>query len=705
MKRPALLFMCLLATFLGAAKITRAAGPAATDGGSVMPVFDVPRLDEMTMDGKTNDWGDRGLRIDILGQSQGVLRPAGELDAQVRLGWDPQGLLVLVTVRSPAPVEADNDQYLFHKDSIELFVASQVGGPDALQVAISPGVTPAFPEPRQRVYDNRRTAALAAITPAVQVSRTRTATGYVLEVRLPWDSLGVVPAVGREVAFQINVNFAVAGGEPYQVMWYPFPGAFGNTGMMYSLRLAEKPGPAVRAALAGGFHELRAGWVKVMATVDQAGAKVELREGGRSLANGALSNEAGRATAEFALPLPAFGKPYGPIAALLDGREAAHITLPDVDQLRRAAFENASLKFPQYCFKGAAFPACQFDEPESIRSLSGPSSVRTRFYDNHGRLVATAEAPGRYAAMVDITAPTGWKIAHYHTLYRLSEGVATVSNVLQTIGSSLAKIRQQDPALAENIGGETLDNFACEPFSAMLFGALADGKLGRGTNNLLRQVRTADHSWWALLKRTTGEIKSDYLLTLPPNFDAARKEPWPLIVFLHGSGGGDGVLAGTVKGWSNFPFIILAPRSPREWWLPAAVKADLDEVLAKYPIDRERIYLTGLSMGGYGTWSVVTEYPDLFAAVAPVCGGGEPDQAERFKDVPAWIFHGAKDESVPVALGQAMADALRKVNGRVKLTIYPDAGHDSWTPTYTNQELYAWFLLQRRGKPAEPKAK
>jgi predicted peptidase len=102
-------------------------------------------------------------------------------------------------------------------------------------------------------------------------------------------------------------------------------------------------------------------------------------------------------------------------------------------------------------------------------------------------------------------------------------------------------------------------------------------------------------------------------------------------------------------------------------------------------------------MGGYGSWKLAKLYPERFAAVAPICGGGDPGQADRLKDIPIWVFHGAKDPVVPLSESERMVEALKAVGGNVRFTVYPDAEHDSWTQTYDNPELYEWFLQQRRG--------
>jgi predicted peptidase len=121
-------------------------------------------------------------------------------------------------------------------------------------------------------------------------------------------------------------------------------------------------------------------------------------------------------------------------------------------------------------------------------------------------------------------------------------------------------------------------------------------------------------------------------------------------------------------------------------------------VLADYRVDPDRIYLTGLSMGGSGTWTLAGEYPEYFAAIVPICGSGDPQDAKRLKELPIWVFHGAKDEAVPLSRSEEMVKALKEEGAEVKFTIYPEAGHDSWTETYNNPELYQWLLKHKRGE-------
>jgi predicted peptidase len=206
-------------------------------------------------------------------------------------------------------------------------------------------------------------------------------------------------------------------------------------------------------------------------------------------------------------------------------------------------------------------------------------------------------------------------------------------------------------------------------------------------------------------KEITVKVKLLYLLFLPGGYGKTEKN-WPLLLFLHGMGESGHDLAKVkthgppkvVENKKDFPFIVVSPQcpNPRRGWDPDALNALLDDIVSRYKVDKGRIYLTGLSMGGYGTWALAAAYPHWFAAVAPICGGGNPADAKKLKDLPVWVFHGAKDNVVPPARSREMVDALKKAGADVKFTLYPDAGHDSWTETYDNPEFYKWLLKHKR---------
>jgi len=199
-------------------------------------------------------------------------------------------------------------------------------------------------------------------------------------------------------------------------------------------------------------------------------------------------------------------------------------------------------------------------------------------------------------------------------------------------------------------------------------------------------------------------VQANYLIYLPDEYEHSRTK-WPLMLFLHGAGErGDSIQKVKVHGppklidnGKKFEFIIVSPQCPEtQWWSVETLNVLLNKVIKQYRVDENRIYVTGLSMGGFGTWAMAMEYPNRFAAIAPICGGGDPKKAHLLKNLPIWVFHGAKDEVVPVQRSQDMVDAIKEAGGNVKFTIYPDAGHDSWTETYDNPALYAWFLNHQK---------
>ncbi len=216
-----------------------------------------------------------------------------------------------------------------------------------------------------------------------------------------------------------------------------------------------------------------------------------------------------------------------------------------------------------------------------------------------------------------------------------------------------------------------------------------------------------------------------YVLIVPD--DPAPSGGWPLLLFLHGAGErGDDLALVDVHGPTTqldaFPelaeAVIVAPQCAAEdWWHPDELAALVDEVCALVRVDDARLYVTGLSMGGYGTWGLLARYPHRFAAAVPICGGGDItrlwtdlgvapgfdlDGLRAAKDVPIWAFHGDADQVIPVAESRLLVAALEEVGGDVRLTEYAGVGHDAWTRTYADARVYAWmFGKARRDADAE----
>lgn len=196
----------------------------------------------------------------------------------------------------------------------------------------------------------------------------------------------------------------------------------------------------------------------------------------------------------------------------------------------------------------------------------------------------------------------------------------------------------------------------------------------------------------------------DHLLYLPEAYEAGGS--FPLLLFLHGAGERGEDLARVkahgppklIEAGQHLPFIVVSPLAPQGGgWNSGRLSLLLDKVSSELAVDSARVYVTGLSMGGFGTWALAAHSPDRFAAIVPICGGGDAESGEALIGIPGiWAFHGGQDEVVPRELSEEMIEAVRNAGGRADLTIYPDAGHDSWTETYADPGLFSWLLRHSR---------
>jgi predicted peptidase len=210
--------------------------------------------------------------------------------------------------------------------------------------------------------------------------------------------------------------------------------------------------------------------------------------------------------------------------------------------------------------------------------------------------------------------------------------------------------------------------------------------------------------------------EAKYVVFVPRGYDARADKTYPVILFLHGAGetqGGKkqpvevGIGPAVKKQEKTFPFITVFPQSQKRTWQADSADAEralaiLAEVQKEYRTDPKRLYLTGLSMGGYGTWSLAAKYPERWAAIAPICGGIRPATAEnaqavaaKIKDVPCWCFHGDADPAVPVQQSRNLMKALWDAGGHPNYTEYTGVAHNSWDNAYATPELYEWLLKHK----------
>ncbi|MGL4463361.1 MAG: dienelactone hydrolase family protein [Planctomycetia bacterium] len=245
-------------------------------------------------------------------------------------------------------------------------------------------------------------------------------------------------------------------------------------------------------------------------------------------------------------------------------------------------------------------------------------------------------------------------------------------------------------------------------------------------------AETKSVEWKSLLSKETYKAADGALpyRFLTPERPLAAGELYPLVIFLHGAGErGDDNEAQLVHGVKefakdsarkDFPCFLVAPQCPegKKWvevdWSAmthvsptepseseALLVALIDDLVKEHPIDPARLYVTGLSMGGYGTWDLICRYPERFAAAGVVCGGGDETAAPKAAKIPVWVFHGAKDGAVPVERSRNMIAALKKAGGSPKYTEYPEVGHNSWDAAYADPDFMSWLFAQKKPVKSE----
>jgi predicted peptidase len=209
------------------------------------------------------------------------------------------------------------------------------------------------------------------------------------------------------------------------------------------------------------------------------------------------------------------------------------------------------------------------------------------------------------------------------------------------------------------------------------------------------------------MQRDSGDVP--YLLYLPKGYDEEKEKQWPLMLFLHGRGESYGPLDLVTK-WGppkfakradDLPYILVSPQCPKNgFWNDEIRQAGLLELLdvvsKSYRVDTDRVMLTGLSMGGFGSWRLAADHPKRFSCVVPVCGAGKTEDGSKLKTIPIWVFHGDKDGAVPFERSVKMVDAIKAAGGtKVRFTSLENVGHNSWSSTYALPELYTWMLKQK----------
>lgn len=343
-----------------------------------------------------------------------------------------------------------------------------------------------------------------------------------------------------------------------------------------------------------------------------------------------------------------------------------------------------------------AFPKVQWVNPYHVEKLLGKFPLRVRWFDSRAEEVSDPQGIGWYTALVEGVSPDGITIRRSERFYCSAEGKGTV---VQRKTGTEEGWRPRSSLFGSGLEEQTIQMLKHEPDRAVAVSFLAERR--KETERPILPPGKHAQSFDRLVNKGQSCL---YWLYLPEEY-GKKNQKWPMILFLHGSfqQGRDLSRIGmpippNIEDIKNdFPFVVVTPQCPDEYdaW-PSDLLVDLvDEMVIKYNVDARRVYATGLSLGGRGTWSVAVDYPERFAAIVPVCGTyGHPERISRIKDVPVWAFHGDQDKVVLFSEVKKMVEDLKACGGKVTFTIYQGAGHNIAGRTYRNKELYEWLLQQ-----------
>jgi pimeloyl-ACP methyl ester carboxylesterase len=714
---------------------------ARLDTSAATLAFDIPRLNAIQIDGNDADWGDRGFRVDALASTDGFEVPASEYNARFRLAWDQRGLLVLLNVHNTSPAEMADPTELWRGDAVELCLAPALGSPSHFQVILGPGTDSTHDHIRTAISDYRKPADPHGAPPLppiqITVERTKIAEGYVMEMLIPWSALAIVPQPGSTFALQVTIDAqrhdTDGGNDQLRLPWFPSLDSIRDTTKMYTLRLSDHPSPPVQLAASAEYSRFRRLRVDVVTAAELAGKTIHIISPDGATATAKIDDHPIPAITTLDLPLPPPDAETPPTTQPGPASPSAEhmaisvgsdwLALPvfqGLAEARQLAYKRERLSARNFVFYWNTFPAIDFERPSEVEDEIGDYHLNIAFYDSDFKQVKSATRPGRYGAVVEVVTSAGVVDRRYQTLYRTPANLdwrgafaAATAQFPADVGVDDIVVSEQERAVSDVLRQSLNLSLSRDESFAVLLSYLSEiqpGDVGVRHQNVWRR----NDAWWTALKKSIGQFEQyQTVVHLPPGYDPNGSKHWPLILFLHGSDPHSDDPAVIKKQGlceyaiehPDFPFVVISPTSPPgQRFSAATLSMLLDDVMKQYDVDPDRVYLTGLSLGGYATWDLAALTPDRFAAAVPIAGYGDVNDAQRLKNLPMWVFHGEADPTVPIQPDRECVQAIRAIGGRVVFTTYPGVGHNSWTQTYANPKLYEWLLEQRRGAPAQPPA-
>jgi CubicO group peptidase (beta-lactamase class C family) len=483
-----------------------AVAPLLLASAAAAAPFDVPLLRDIAIDGDTADWAEGGFQVQALPDKEGRMEPPADFQPAFRLGWDAQGLLVLVEVQDDVLVEAANAQALWDGDSVELFLAKPGKEDQFIQVVLAPGVSEGQANVRQNLHRFRIGPPKEGWT--VESASRRTPEGYAVELRIPWSAIGVSPDLDSEFGFQIYANDVDDPPKRFQGIWYPETRTHEHIGRMHSIRLSDAASPAVRAVASASYDDTARVRVHAIGLDAFIGAQVEatLPEATHTAA---MRESNGRAVSEFYLPMPTAGAVELSVQV---GNEAPQtISLPEAAAAKGRLLISHDVRFEDYVFSGAEFPAVDFEHPLVVERLIGPYRIETVFYDKAFTPVTSADTPGRYGAVVTAIPDEGRPVKRFQTLFRQPESFDQFNpwfvypdvniGLPETLGIAPALVEENSESIGRYVNDLLVHALDSDPDAAVLFAGMHEMQATGNARGAADDAWALDRQWWVELKR------------------------------------------------------------------------------------------------------------------------------------------------------------------------------------------------------------
>ncbi|MCL3781003.1 hypothetical protein EMN47_11470 [Prolixibacteraceae bacterium JC049] len=478
----------------------------------IVPVYaqqnrcvDIPQLKNIQIDSDSRDWPDDAFQVQLLANPDGQFKHPDDFDVKVKLGWDKKGLLVLVTVQDDKIVEHPDAMKYWSYDSFNLIMTPSKSSAEIIQLNVSPGASANYPELRYYVFDDR--VELKKSPVKIEANRKKTQAGYLLEMRLPWESLSIVPKMGSKFALQMYATDSDSKQNGFHIPWYPKFGAQENPSLMYEVCLSKKASRFENIIATAKIKKMRQREISIIADESFNGSSIRIFNANGTVAESTLALNQGRVSSKILIPFPKLGETDQPLKAEIAGKHVVSIKGPNINKIRAEEFIKAELKFENWIFNTPSFPKCDFEKSYYMEDLVGPYSIETKFYNQHFDEVTKAEKDGRYGAIVKVIPKYGQPLLRFFNLYKYPQNfqwwnakIDSPQKLFGGLGLDSSLVRSQADIIAEFCSWRLMQDFNNESMGSLLLANLSNTSADSEKQSF-RKLMTKDKEWWLQLKR------------------------------------------------------------------------------------------------------------------------------------------------------------------------------------------------------------